>query len=261
MKPVALITGASKGIGRALARQYAAQGYNLILTSRDTASLEPVVSECSILGAQCRSLVMEMTRTADFLDKLNEVPSMFGRLDVLINNAGISQRSLASQTSAEVVRKLMEVNFLSAVEITLKLLPEIIKQKGRIVVVSSYAGLIGFPLRSAYAASKFAMNGYFDTLGIEEQEISVTIACPSRIKTDISKSALKGDGTEHGIMDREQQNGIDADYCAKKIYRAAEKRKRWVHIARKERILIFIHKWCLPLFYFLVNRIYKKMNL
>lgn len=256
-----MITGAGKGIGRALALQYAKHGYDLVLTARNPDTLKDLITSCESHGAACTALQLEMTDSARIPVVAEEAVRQFGRLDVLVNNAGISQRGLASQTAPDVVRKFMEVNFLSAAALTYYLLPELKKHFGRVVAVSSYAGLIGFPLRSAYAASKFAMNGYFDTLGIEENDVSVTIACPSRINTGISLSALKADGSEHGVMDKEQLKGIDVDVCAEKIFRAAEKRKKWIHIAGKERILLQINKWCKPLFYVIVERLKSKMKL
>jgi short-subunit dehydrogenase len=257
-KKVALITGASSGIGEAMAKAYAKRGWNLVLAARNRGMLESVAQACTELGATCKILELDLTKPEQVAAKAREAVDCFGHIHALINNAGVSQRGSAADTGMEVVRKIMEINFFGAVGLTAELLPELRKNQGKVVVVSSFAGLFGFPLRSSYAASKFALTGYFETLGLEEKDITVTLAYPGRIKTNISLAAVTATGDAHGVMDTGQLNGIDVNVCAQKIINAAEKGKKTVLIARGERILYFFKKFCPPLFYYLAVRIKAK---
>lgn len=255
---VVLITGASSGIGKAMALQYAELKYKLILVARNLASLQSVADECRLKGSTCEVLEMDISQTETHAEKAQKMLGFFGEIDILVNNAGIGQRGLAADTDLAIVRKIMEVNFFGAVSLSHLLLPALRESKGSIIVISSFAGLFGFPLRSSYSASKFALNGYYETLGLEEKEVAVTIACPGRIKTEISIKALAADGSAHGQMDQGQLHGIDVNICAKKIIQAGLKRKKWVFIARGEKLLLLLKKFCPPLFYYLAKRISAK---
>jgi short-subunit dehydrogenase len=252
---VVLITGASSGIGEALALRYAQSGCRLVLAARRLDELERVKKLCEGAGASCHILQMDMAAHDLIPSKAIEAIACFGRIDFLINNAGISQRGKVSETSTEVDKQLMDVNYFGTIFLTKYILPELIKNQGKIIVISSLSGLFGFPQRSAYAASKFALHGFFETLQLEEKNIHITIVCPGRIKTNISFSALTADGTPHGKMDEGQLNGIDVNVCAAKIQRASERHKKLIVIAKEEKILLFFKKWIPSLFYRIASKI------
>jgi short-subunit dehydrogenase len=182
----------------------------------------------------------------------------FGTIDVLINNGGISQRAYTWETNLEVDYKIMNINYFGAVILTKAILPGMIKAgSGYIAVTSSITGKFGFPLRSAYSASKHALHGFFETLGIElaNKNISVTIAMPGRVQTNISIHALTKDGTGHGKMDPGQAGGIPADVCARKYLDAIYHRKREVLIGGKELMMVRLRRFLPVLFYKIARRI------
>lgn len=242
------ITGASSGIGKEMALQYAGNGILLILGARRIHELQEIQKEILSKGGECLICPLDITNQTSIREFADFVTSNCEKLDILVNNAGISQRGKAAETDDSTLRRIMEVNFFGTANLTVLLLPLVKAAKGIIIVMSSFSGLFGFPLRSAYSASKFALHGYFETLRLEEPEISVTIACPGRIQTDISLSALKADGTAHGEMDPGQLKGIPVHICARKIIRAADNKKRIVYIAKEEKILLFLRKFAPKLF-------------
>lgn len=242
---VVWITGASSGIGEALAYEFSRQGANLILSARREEELTRVRNNCSS-PKEVFVLPMDMAEIDLIPHKRRQAREVFGPIDILIHNAGISQRSLATETDLEVDRKLMEVNFFSVIALTKEILPLMIERKtGQIAVVSSVTGFVGTPLRTAYAASKHALQGYFDALRAEVHEhgISVTMICPGFIQTPISKSALTGDGSTYNIMDQAQQNGMPVSTCARKAVKAIRKKKREVYIGGKEIAAIYIKRF------------------
>ncbi|MEX0900155.1 MAG: SDR family oxidoreductase [Gammaproteobacteria bacterium] len=257
--PVVWITGASSGIGAAIARAYAKDGARLVLSARRLGALHETRARCEVLGAAAvLVLPLDLARPETHADAVESVLAEFGRVDVLINNAGISQRSLARETLLEVDRMLMEVNFIGTVSLTKSVLPVMTRQgNGHIAVVTSLVGHIGTPLRSAYAASKHALHGFFDSLRAEiwRDGIAVTLVCPGFIRTDVSMNALAGDGSAHGIMDRGQKNGMDPDECAAKIVRGLRKRKAEVWVGGKEVFAVWIERYCPPLFRYMAKRI------
>ncbi len=181
-----------------------------------------------------------------------------GKLDVLFNNGGISQRSFIVETPLEIDRKLMEINYFGGVRLTKEILPFMIQNGGgQIAVTTSISGKFGFPLRSAYCASKFALYGFYETLRLEmkEKNIHVTFICPGRVQTNISYHALDKDGKPHGIMDSGQKAGIPAEKAAKKILHAIAKNKREALIGGKELLMVSIKKYLPFIFFKIVNRI------
>lgn len=249
------ITGASSGIGEELARQLAAQGVTLILTARNAEKLEALASFLRTRGAVCYLLAADLYQL-DTLEALTRKALQFtGNIHIVIHSAGISQRSLAQETDLKVYHQLMDINFFAPVYITRYLLPHFIeKNNGHIVVLSSVAGLMGFPLRSGYSAAKHAVKGYFETLQTEthDQEIYTTLVYPGRINTPISVSSIKGDGSAHGKMDDGQLNGIPVHECASRIISAIHARKKRVVIAKGERLL-----WW---FWFLAHPLYQAIS-
>lgn len=249
---IVLITGASSGIGKALALELARQQAKLILVARRAEVLAEVQAECLQYTQHCQLLCFDLKNSELIPAKAAEALTLFGGLDVLINNAGVSQRSLVTETAAEVDRDIMEINFFSTVYMTKALLPHFVKQgHGHIIAMSSMAGLMGFPMRSAYSAAKHALHGFFETFQTEQpvKDLHTLIVCPGRINTPISLSALTGSGEKHGKMDDGQKNGIPADKCAQIILRAAEKKKKLIKIAKEEKILLAIKRVLPNLFY------------
>jgi short-subunit dehydrogenase len=226
------VTGASSGIGKELALQLAVMGAKLILTARNEAALEQIKQQVSFPD-RIALLPMDLTQMERIPAMTEKALTFFGGLDALINNAGVSQRSIAIDTDLEVHRKLMEINYFATVALTKAVLPVFQNQKhGHIAVTSSLAGKFGFYQRSAYAASKFALHGFFETLRLEEEDnkLKVTIWCPGGIKTNISAHALDGEGKAYGKMSALQEEGMPADQCAKHMIEALIQEKEEVVI-------------------------------
>ncbi|MFH1320988.1 MAG: SDR family oxidoreductase [Bacteroidota bacterium] len=248
---VVLITGASSGIGKELSYAFAGEGAKLVLS--DLREEELIVVKDNCLNMQrigkdenIMILPLDLSDTNNIEYETEQVIKRFGKIDILINNAGISQRSLVRETSLAVDRKIMEVNFFGTVALTKSVLHYMLANKsGHIVVISSMVGKFGFPLRSAYSASKHALHGFFESLRAElfDDNIKVTIVCPGRVSTNISLNALTKDGEKYNKMDAGQADGIPAGQCAKKIIKAIRKNKQEVLIGGKEIMLIHIKRF------------------
>ena len=251
------IVGASGGIGEHLAYESAQRGARLILSARRTDELERVKTGCEELGAEVEIHVLDVTDSDQVASTCSKIIASHRAVDVLINNAGVSHRSLVSETSLDFDRRIMEINFFGAVDITKRMLPAMIANGGgHIAATSSLTGKFGFPLRSSYAAAKHALHGFFETLYLENYHkgIGVTVACPGRIRTDISVNALKSDGTAQGIMDPGQAEGTDPAVCARRYIRAIEKNKREVYIGRGT-IMIYLRNFAPCVFYYVAKRV------
>ena len=240
------ITGASSGIGEALAVAFHQAGAKLILSARREDELKRVQTLC---GGELntRILPMDVTDSAALSEKIQRALGIFSGIDVLVLNAGISQRSLTRDTDESVYRRLMEVNFFASETMTRAVLPSMLAQKkGHMVVISSVAGKFGVPLRSGYSASKFALHGFFEALRAEEERngVNVTMVCPGYIRTEISLSALRGDGRKHAKMDSELAQGMPAEECARQILRGvARKKKEIVVAAAREKALVNLKRF------------------
>ncbi|TRX70237.1 SDR family oxidoreductase [Carboxylicivirga sp. M1479] len=248
---VVWITGASSGIGEALAYEMARQGARLVLTARNKQKLNEVKLNCEKLSAECFVYEADLFEVSGFNNLVESVLKQVGVIDVLINNAGMSQRSLAKDTPIDNDRKIMELNYFSVVALTKLVLPHMLQQgSGHVVAVSSIVGKFGFPLRSAYAASKHAIQGFFESLDAElsAHNINVTIVSPGRIQTNISKHALLADGTANGVMDPGQETGLSSEKCAAVIVKAIKNDKKDILVGKKELLMVYIHKF-LPFLY------------
>jgi dehydrogenase/reductase SDR family protein 7B len=223
---VVWITGASSGLGRALALELSSRGARLILSSRSETLLEEVRAACR--GTAAWVLPLDLEAVDELAAKAEQVLQRFGRIDVLIHNAGISQRSTAADSSLAVVRRIMATNFLGPVALNSAVLPYMIRQGGgHIVVVTSLAAKFGAPLRSAYNASKKALHGYFEALRVEawRQHVRVTLVVPGFVRTNISRNALLADGRRHDRLSPHQARGQDPRTCARKILRGIGRRE------------------------------------
>ncbi len=257
---VVLITGASSGIGKALALGIAAKGVQLLLAARRMDELKSLQEACQQKGADCHIFFIDIALPESITAFVTEVGKQAQTIDVLINNAGISQRSQAEETSIEVDRRIMEVNFFGQVALTKSLWPLLVKSShANIVLISSVVGTFGFPQRSAYSASKHALEGFFESWMLENRRnnIHFTTVSPGRIYTNISYSALKADGSAHQLLDKGQKNGITPEACATKIIHGILRNKRKVYVAKQEMLLIFLRKY-IPFAYF---KLVKKLNL
>jgi short-subunit dehydrogenase len=251
------ITGASSGIGEAVARELDRRGARLVLSARRLERLETLRQE---LGEPERHIVvpLDLASTAAMPAAVEAALAHGGRIEVMIHNAGISQRALAIDTDLEVDRRLLEVNFFGTVALTKALLPSMLEAGGgTLVVVTSLVGKIGTPLRSSYAASKHALHGFFDSLRAElwGQGIRVTLVCPGFIKTELPRHALTGDGSPQGTMDRAQLEGYPAERCAAKIVRAVERGREEVLIGGREKYAVYLKRLLPGLFSRLIRRV------
>ena len=241
------ITGASSGIGAACACRYAAEGARLVLTSSSAERLDEVAGKCRASGAEdVIVLPYDLTCLNDIDSLVKKAWGAFGGIDIVMLNAGISQRTNIEDTSMEMIRKIMEINYFAPVAIAKALLHKMIgRGGGRIAVTTSIAGRFGFPLRCGYSSSKFALYGFFETLQAEYHKdgIKVTLVCPGRVNTNISRYALDKGGKPHGIMDPGQASGMSAESAAEIIVDAVRKGRREVLVGRHELLMVYIKRF------------------
>jgi short-subunit dehydrogenase len=230
------ITGASSGVGEGMAKVFHREGADLILSARRAAELERVKAACTGTGAILLvpfDICDATARAAAAAHVLNQ----FNRIDVLINNAGIGQRSLAKDTMLDVERRVMEVDFFGPVALTKLILPHMIEQQGgQLLVTSSVAGKHAVPMHAAYCAAKHALHGYFDTLRVEhlKDNIAVTLLVIAGIRSHVFEHALTGDGSEYGRNDWGDNVGMSAETCAERVVEAIVKREPEVLISIEE---------------------------
>ena len=230
------LTGASSGIGEALAYELSKQKVKLILSARRKEELERVKGNCHPLAQPTiKILPLDLSESATLKLTTDAAIQLFGHIDILINNGGISQRSLAKETILEADRRIMEVDYFGTIALSKYLLPHFLRRKsGHFVTVSSVMGLIGTPYRSGYAGAKHALHGFFDSLRAElwkdSKSIYVTMICPGWVRTSISLNALIGDGTKLNQMDSTTSDGLEPKVVAKKIISAINGKKNEVYI-------------------------------
>ena len=232
------ITGASSGIGEALAQEFAAEGAKLILSARRESELERVKDVCVQKGISSDDIMvlpLDVTNEATMDEKVNAAKAHTGRIDMLINNAGISQRSLCMDTTMETYRKLFEVDVFGQMALTKAVLPTMLSQKeGHIAIMSSVAGKIGVPYRTGYCAAKHAVMGFYDALRAEMSEsgISVTTITPGFIRTNVAANALRGDGSTYGKTDKNIAAGMDVTECAQVIMKGFRRGKYEIAVGK-----------------------------
>ena len=227
----AWITGASSGIGEALALALAKRGARLILSGRNEAALERVASGCG----EAMVLPFETTDYAALPALVARAWDWRGGVDLLINNAGISQRSLAAETGFDVYRRIVDVDLLAPIALTQALLPRMVERRdGRLAFISSIAGKVGVPMRTAYSAAKFGLIGYADALRAELSihGIAVHTIAPGSIRTNVSRNALTADGSARGFSDKAIDNGIDPDEAANEMLDAMVAGTREIIVGR-----------------------------
>ncbi len=235
---VVWITGASSGIGEALVNELAIKSSaKIILSSRNKDQLDAVAQKAGLEANRFTVLPMDLEDYKKMPDVVAEAVDRFGKIDILINNAGLSQRSLAIETDIEVDKRLMDIDFIGTVALTKSVLPYMIRNGGgHIAVVSSLMGIFGAPMRSSYAAAKHALHGFFDSLRAElyTRNIVVTIICPGFVQTNISINAVTGNGSLQGTMDDATKKGMPADVFARKMLSTIEKKKNQASIGGQE---------------------------
>lgn len=241
------ITGASSGIGEACAYRYAAQGASLVLTSSSKEKLDAVARKCLGRGAVGVEVLPYDLQDPEGIEELATMAwERFQGIDILFCNAGVSQRTRVEDTSMDMIRKIMEINYFAPVAIARAILPRMIAAGGgSIAVTTSIAGRFGFPLRCAYSSSKFALYGFFESLQAENARngIKVTMVCPGRVRTNISLNALDKGGVRYGKMDPGQAGGLDVDKAAARIVKAIRKGRREVLVGRKELLMVYIKRF------------------
>jgi short-subunit dehydrogenase len=248
---VVWITGASSGIGEALAYEFSRIGAKLIISARRTEELERVKSQCTFPD-KVHCITLDLADTNSIPSIAKQAIAIFGHVDILLNNGGISQRSLIKDTQLEVDRRVMEVNYFGTITLTKAVLPFMIERKsGHMVVVTSMVGIIATKFRSGYTASKHALHGFFDTLRIEhyQDNIDVSIVCPGFIQTSITMNALMGDGKPQMKMDSVTKHGMPVDKCARLIRKAISNRKEEVYVSgAKEKLGAYMKRFVPTLF-------------
>lgn len=244
---VVWITGASSGIGEALAYACAREGAKVIISARRTEELARVSKQANGTGVYV--LPLDLTLPDTFAAKTGEAIRAFGQVDMLVHNGGISQRSWVAETEMDVHRRLMEVDYFSYVALTKAILPHFQQRKtGHFVVISSVMGKIGTPMRSAYAAAKHALHGFFDCLRAEvwPDNIQVTLICPGYIRTNVSMNALTAKGEANGQLGEDIGNGYPADKTADQILSAVQSGRYEVFVGKKlskERLSLFMNRF------------------
>jgi dehydrogenase/reductase SDR family protein 7B len=233
---VVWITGASSGIGEALVYRYYKAGAKLIISSRNRDELFRVKANCKN-AMHVHVLSLDLEQTPSLEQKAAEALRIYNKIDLLINCGGVSQRSLSLETTAATEERIMRINFWGTVALSKAVIPAMIDQGGgQIVCISSLVGKFGTRYRSAYAASKHALHGYFDSLRAEvaDQNIHITLACPGFIKTKVSLNALTANGTPQNTMDDSIDKGMSPEVCAEHICKAVNDKKEEVYMGGKE---------------------------
>ncbi|OUV76113.1 MAG: short chain dehydrogenase [Flavobacteriales bacterium TMED123] len=242
---VIIITGASSGIGKAIAFSLAKNDNKLVLAARNLQKLSTITKEIKAKKIAVLSVVTDVAIKKECKNLIDKCMSEYGRIDILINNAGISMRSLFNETNLKVLERVINTNFWGTVFCTKYALPYLLKTKGSLVGVSSIAGHIGLPERSAYSASKFAMHGFLESVRSEnmENDLHVLIACPGFTASNIRKSALTKDGSTQNESPRNEQKMMSAEQVADHIVRAIKCRKDNLTLSVNGKIAVWLNRF------------------
>ncbi len=242
---VVIITGGSSGIGKALAEAFGTHGSKVLITGRNQEALDIAVKELSGKGIEIAGLQSDVSKEEDNKAMADKAIALYGRIDILINNAGISMRALFQDLDLEVIKRVMDINFYGAVYATKYCLPHIMENKGSVVGISSIAGYRGLPARAGYSASKFALQGFLESLRTEmlKTGVHVLTACPGFTASNIRKTALTQDGTAQGDSPRDESKEMSAEECAMHIYKATKKRKKFLTLTMQGKMAVFLNKW------------------
>jgi len=242
---VVIITGGSSGIGKALAAEFGARGSKVMITGRNGYNLEKTVKELEDRGITISGFRGDVSIEDDNKRMAEEAIGRYGTIDILVNNAGISMRALFEEADVDVIQRVMSTNFFGVVYATKYCLPEIIRNKGSVIGISSIAGFQGLPGRTGYSASKFALNGFLEALRLELQAkgTHVLTACPGFTSTNIRIQALTKNGNVQGQSPRDEASMMSAEECARYIYGATLKRRRTLVLTTQGKLAVLINKW------------------
>lgn len=243
---VVIITGASSGIGKALVYEFAKRGAKIAMGARNLDELLKIETNLKSRGIESLAVQTDVTREADCKNLIDKTVETFGKIDVLVNNAGISMRAIFEDLELDVIRRLMDVNFWGTVYCTKFAIPYLLQSKGSLVGIISVAGFLGLPGRTGYSASKFAVRGFLNTLRVEnlKKGLHVLVVAPGFTASNIRKTALVADGHQQGESPRAENKMMSAERCAQIIVNGVVKRKREIVMTFVEgKISVFLSKW------------------
>jgi dehydrogenase/reductase SDR family protein 7B len=255
---VAWITGASSGIGEALVYEFVRRGATVVASSNDMPGLEGVKAACSDKSVMVSCVAFDLAETTEINKLVDEQVKKTGRIDFLLNIGGISQRARVDDTPLWLDRKIFEINYFGTIALTKAILPYMIQQRsGHILATSSISGRFGFPLRSAYSASKQALHGFFETLHLENKinNVNASVIIPGRVRTSISFHALDSEGKEHGKMDEGLAKGMTPEKAAETIIKGIIKNKREILVGKSELLILHIRRYWPWLFFKIADKI------
>ncbi len=255
---VVIITGASSGIGKALAESFAKRNSKIVLAARNEDELNRIAEQLKQEASEILVCKTDVSIETDCKELIEKTIEKFGRIDILINNAGISMRALFADTNLDVIRKLMDINFWGTVYCTKFALPYLLQSKGSVVGVTSIAGYKGLPGRAGYSASKFAIQGFLEVLRIENSKngLHVLIASPGFTASNIRNASLTASGIQQGESPRDEAKMMSAIEVAERIVKAIEKKKHRVVMTLQGKLTIWLNKF-FP--YFVDKQVYKHM--
>ncbi len=242
---VVIITGGSSGIGKACAEVFGKAGAKIIITGRNEVSLTAASQALSSQHINNLAVVADVSIEADNHKLVTQTLQQYGRIDILINNAGISMRALFEEVDLSVIRQVMDINFYGTLYATKYCLPHIIQSKGSVVGISSIAGYRGLPARAGYSASKFAMQGFLEVLRTEmlHRGVHVLIACPGFTASNIRNASLTKDGRAQGESPRDEEKMMSAEEVAHHIFLAVQKRRSYLILTLMGKLTVFLNKW------------------
>jgi dehydrogenase/reductase SDR family protein 7B len=255
---VVWITGASSGIGEALVREFSRLGAVIIASSQDLTGLERVKDSCKAYSSLVHVVPFDLSETSEIGSLVEKQILIHGRIDYLLNIGGISQRARIEETPVWLDRKIFEINYFGTIALTKAVLPHMIIQKsGHILATSSISGRFGFPLRSAYSASKQALHGFIETLYLENKvnNIRASVIIPGRVRTSISFNALESDGKPHGKLDAGQAKGVSPEEAARTIIKGIIRNKREILVGKSELLMLYIRRFLPWLFFRIADKI------
>lgn len=258
--PIVLITGGTSGIGRACALAFGRAGYQVAFTGRDEVKLTETAQALTAASIPNLAIRADVGDEAAAERAVEEAVARFGGLDVLINNAGISMRARFQDADLDVIKRLMQTNFFGTVFTTKFALPYLLKSKGSIVGISSIAGYRGLPGRTGYSASKFAMNGFLESLRTEllDQGVHVLTAAPGFTASNIRQTALAADGSSQGESPRDEGSMMTSETVADEVLKAVQHRSRTMVLTGQGKFVVFMNKWLPGLMDKLVLRNFQK---
>jgi dehydrogenase/reductase SDR family member 7B len=257
-RKIVWITGASSGIGESLVYAFVNMGAVVVASSNDLPGLERVKEACADKSPMVNCVPFDLSDTSEINKIVDAQINTFGKIDYLLNIGGISQRARIDETPLWLDRKIFEINYFGTIALTKAVLPYMIRQQsGHILATSSISGRFGFPLRSAYSASKQALHGFFETLYIENKKFNIrsSVIIPGRVRTAISLHALNSEGREHGMLDDGQSKGIPAEKAARIIIRGIRRNKREILVGKGELLLLHIRRYFPWLFFRIADKI------